>query len=688
MFYSPRNSSLIKEAWNEFAERLRWRIHFKFTEKNDTEDLYDPDFEVADKRKIENRPAAPKAPLYIEYGLLAGKHFVNSTIAKIPEEDTSSAHWPKSLTPSPARIQKFLDSHDYIVTSTDKNLGIAVSERNWIKSKSLEILANTTDYIELAQIMFNQICDFQCTEMEMIAMFAESNLPNGTQLAKFLRSKITPSGAQHVAPEFYGIPKIHKEPVKFRPIIPCHSAIQNPAAKYVSKMLKPIIKGQPTIIHGSKDLVVKLSQIHIDPSKQWYIVTGDVVAFYPHVNLEAAMQIAKHYYFTHIGEESATDISPLAEIFERCLYAGNKNLVLHYDDKFYRQKRGLAMGVADSPDLANLYGCWFENELNISSRPDIPFYGRYIDDCLAIVYASSVTEAIEKVAIVKYDGCTIEWGASTSHREFLDLMFYKDEQNLLQHRPYRKARSHMERIPWISYHPLDVKRGTFIGELSRMATLCSTLENYREAVQFTIALYIKRGYPSDLVCKWTRDNTQERWDKRIAIAVDRPEAQDVLVLKSVYNTAWNFFSAKELGDTVLGYWRRSIEAAAAPTRENMSARKAMDPSWGSLTRGEVPDELCSPVYTNSGNWVSMPDIRLINILNRRMIVSRKRGRNLFDLTNLWKRTVLARLDKDVTQPDSNITVGDDSDSDDSTWSNDRIDPNFFIQQTLGGDMEY
>jgi hypothetical protein len=91
--------------------------------------------------------------------------------------------------------------------------------------------------------------------MELIALKAENLVSDsGNQLGKFFRHRITVKGEQHVMPVFYGIPKIHKEPVKMRPIIPCHSAIQNPAAKYISKKLKPLVEAAPTILKGTKDL--------------------------------------------------------------------------------------------------------------------------------------------------------------------------------------------------------------------------------------------------------------------------------------------------------------------------------------------------------------------------------------------------------------------------------------------------
>jgi hypothetical protein len=153
------------------------------------------------------------------------------------------------------------------------------------------------------------------------------------------------------------------------------------------------------------------------------------------------------------------------ELFERCLLTGNTNLITQFDNKVYKQLVGLAMGVADSPDLANLYGWHFERKCNVLKSPVIPFYGRYIDDCLAIVYADSEIEALNIVADIQFDNCVIEWNASDFSQPFLDMLIYKDQYGRLQHMPYRKSRNHLERIPWISHHPLDVKRGTFIGEI-------------------------------------------------------------------------------------------------------------------------------------------------------------------------------------------------------------------------------
>ena len=662
MFHSPRNTSLIKEAWNDFVERLRWRLYFTF-DSTDSVKSYDPDYEVPHVRK--GKP--PRLPQYLEHGILMGRNFVYKTISNIPEEESGPIN--KSLKPNRSKVEEFLIRNDYVVTMTDKNLGIAVSERTWLDDKCLELLNDRANYTPLNPLIAQQICDKQCTQMELIALKAEPLLSDsGDQLPKFFRHRITVEGEQHVIPAFYGIPKIHKEPVKMRPIIPCHSAIQNPAAKYISKKLKPLVEAAPTILKGTKDLAQKLSRLNLDTNRQWYLVSGDVVAFYPNIPLEECLDITAELYEEYVGKPSTSQELREMEVFLLCLRTGNQNLITRYKDLVYKQRNGLAMGVADSPDLANLFGWFFERQVKILDHPLIPFYGRFIDDIFGIVYASSEVEAVQIISVVKFSGCVIEWGASDKFLPFLDMTIYRDANNCVQHMPYRKARSHQERIPWISHHPLDVKRGTYIGEMSRLATLCSLHSHYIDAIRSLCALYIARGYPSNLVINWTRSNIKERWQKRLGN--NQREHDDILVLKSEFNTAWNYFSAKELGDTVLGYWRGWLAAAESNT---FNIRyPAFSGDTGDLE--DVEPARCVVVSTPTGP-LPIPDVRTIGFANRRMIVSRKRTRNLFDLTSLWKKTVITRMDRDALEPEENI--GSDMDISSSDLS--ETDPGYLFQ---------
>jgi hypothetical protein len=138
-----------------------------------------------------------------------------------------------------------------------------------------------------------------------------------------------------------------------------------------------------------------------------------------------------------------------------------------------------------------------------------------------------------------------------------------------------------------------------------------------------VALYIRRGYPADEVHKWLYSNLSKRWEQRLSTGpntAQRTEAADILVLKTQYNIAWNYFNAHQLGDVIMNYWRNWLERAdtgnfdeeyPAPDSRDTKVRAGLD-------------------------W----DLRQTNFMNSRVILSRKRTRNFLDASNLWKKSVL------------------------------------------------
>jgi len=151
--------------------------------------------------------------------------------------------------------------------------------------------------------------------------------------------------------------------------------------------------------------------IQLSTTWKYYLITGDVVAYYPSIPIEKCINITGAFYMDHYHNGvTPTEHIELQEahIFVRCLNIGNQELILRYKDRMYLQKCGLAMGITDSPDLANLVGWHFKKKCNILDNLLIPFYGRYINDVFAIVYTNSEEEALAHIETVKFDDCHIE----------------------------------------------------------------------------------------------------------------------------------------------------------------------------------------------------------------------------------------------------------------------------------------
>lgn len=131
-------------------------------------------------------------------------------------------------------------------------------------------------------------------------------------------------------------------------------------------------------------------------------------------------------------------------------------------------------------------------------------------------------------------------------------IYYEPLTHRIEHKDYQKARNSLERIPWITAHPLDVRKGTFLSEMSRMAVLNSTRQGYDNAIRRLRLLYIGRGYPVNLIKHWAKTQLEQRWTLRFR--EPRERERGVLVLKSEFNKIWESFNVRELMNVIRLKW--------------------------------------------------------------------------------------------------------------------------------------
>ena len=142
--------------------------------------------------------------------------------------------------------------------------------------------------------------------------------------------------------------------------------------------------------------------------------------------------------------------------------------------------------------------------------------------------------------LIIFDSYTIYWSASDSYITFLDMTLFFDKNKLLQWQPYRKPLNYFECIPCILAHPIYVKKGTFLSELSWVAMLSSQYNIYMSACRKLVDIYIVCGYPLILITSWLQENYSACWNA----CLNNSELikADMLVLKSKYNISWDFFN--------------------------------------------------------------------------------------------------------------------------------------------------
>ncbi|CAJ0947994.1 unnamed protein product [Ranitomeya imitator] len=158
-----------------------------------------------------------------------------------------------------------------------------------------------------------------------------------------------------VIPVFYTIPKIHKnlEKPPGRPIVASTDSILSPLAIYLEKILTPLIRSSKSFILDTGSFLDILKEVGPIPPHST-LVTMDVKDLYmsiPHI--EGINSV--HKLLTQSGF-LPDHINLCIELLTIIL---TRNYFLFQDD-FYLQTRGTAMGSNVAPPYANCYMADFE----------------------------------------------------------------------------------------------------------------------------------------------------------------------------------------------------------------------------------------------------------------------------------------------------------------------------------------
>lgn len=157
----------------------------------------------------------------------------------------------------------------------------------------------------------------------------------------------------------------------------------------------------PTYLKDTQDLIKKIEDVPF-PSDA-VLLTLDVTALYTNITHAEVYRAIAHFLDQRIDPFPPTHF--LLEILDLVL---EKNY-FKFIDKFFIQIKGIAMGSAMAPSVANLFMSTFEKEHILdASNPflsEILIFKRYIDDLL-FVYANkdTVEEFIKWLNLISFGG--------------------------------------------------------------------------------------------------------------------------------------------------------------------------------------------------------------------------------------------------------------------------------------------
>ena len=190
--------------------------------------------------------------------------------------------------------------------------------------------------------------------------------------------KLYPSGSAPAC--IYGTPKMHKFSSidsfpKLRPIVSSIGTFNYNLACFLCDLLSPLVPND----YSCNDTFSFVSQIKNANLSKHFLVSYDVTSLFTNIPLQETIDIAINLLFNHNPNLNITR----KELKKLLLFATSKTHFI-FNNKFYNQIDGVAMGSPLAPVLANIFMGFHEskwhNEYNLN-KPK--FYLRYVDDILA-----------------------------------------------------------------------------------------------------------------------------------------------------------------------------------------------------------------------------------------------------------------------------------------------------------------
>ncbi|CAF1422265.1 unnamed protein product, partial [Rotaria sp. Silwood1] len=296
----------------------------------------------------------------------------------------------------------------------------------------------------------------------------------------------------------YYLPKAHKPGTPLRPIV---SGLKHPTvkiSKFLDKLLRPLfdkIASKTTVTSGFELLKQLLEWSKTNISEDTLFCTIDVMDLYTMVpQTEGVLLLKKmldHLKLKQIGGLKIETIIRLSRFVMQ-------NNYFSYNNKFYHQVRGGAMGSPLTLTIANCYMFFYEQQIVKQINNSGGLYFRYIDDIfLAINWpVRHLFKQIDRWNRFDENIKLSENIGSTAN--FLDLHI-ENQDGVLFTSIFQKPSYEPYYLPFNSIHPLHMKKNVVFTMLLRTIRYCSTFQahlNEREKLRMALLL---NKYPNKFI---------------------------------------------------------------------------------------------------------------------------------------------------------------------------------------------
>ena len=389
-----------------------------------------------------------------------------------------------------AEERKALDelskNNKIIIKPADKGGSIVVQNTTDYVTEAMRQLNNSTFYERLSQNPVEQLIN----DRDRILDTALRDNCITKKQHEFLKVESV------VTPCLYLTPKIHKSLINppGRPIVSGNNSLSEPLSQFVDFFIRDIVKTLPSYVADTRDV---LKSLNVTIPHGAYLVTFDVESLYTNIPHEDGLAAMSFYLGTK-------DDMPSDFLLALTKFILKSNYFM-FDNKFFIQKQGTAMGSTFAPNYANLFmGYWesrFIHDQAASPHLDkLIYWRRFIDDVMAI-YIGNESELLEFRDYINSTHPTLKFTMEHSKKQidFLDLRISLDNTGHLNTTIFRKSTDRNSILHAQSHHPKRLVENIPYGQFLRLKRICSDPRDFNDKTREMDDRFKQRGYKTSTI---------------------------------------------------------------------------------------------------------------------------------------------------------------------------------------------
>ena len=284
--------------------------------------------------------------------------------------------------------------------------------------------------------------------------------------------------------------KIHKQPVKGRPLCNMRNCTAEHIGIFLHETLQPHINKYRTVLTSTDSLIQQIEGIRIPEG--FFLRTADVCDLFPSINRNEMMPI-----FDRLFQEMLPDA--LARLCLRLTHLLVSGTVLEHASEHWLAASGLPTGSSASCTLANLLLVDLDRHVQDALQDQVLMLRRFIDDIFVI---DSAEDASFSAACNSWmSGIATEPTGNTRHDKeviFLDLAI-SHHAGSIRFRLHENPLAQYLYVPWGSSHSTSIKLGIAIAGLIRISRRFSRdtpASEISDARNRFLARLRARGFPA------------------------------------------------------------------------------------------------------------------------------------------------------------------------------------------------